>query len=412
MNFNPGISQNTPVKWTLNWFLFCFFAAIPSLAMFERFFEVTLGLFPIASSGIFIKIIQGLYLIILWFGAKEIFYRLYALSQSQVNFLFFIFLGMLFLIFSIAYPLIDSGQFGFSSDRDEAIDIAVRQILNGHYPYLCKSVSGVHSGCPTTGNPISPLPGALLLASPFVILGNCALQNFFWIIFFYFALIHHTNSKKIPAIYLVLLGVFSPVLIAEILTGGDYLANSLAVTSATILVLSAISVQGWVLGGILLGISLSWRAHFLLLVIPLVIYHIKYREFQKILITGVAATVSFLLVTLPFFIANPTEFSPIHIQQRLNDFRHILPHANVIVIIITAMIGLALGLWAICHNTLLIACGTTVTTPILIAILLNSVAVEHLTFLFYGWYALAGMTLGTLGTFLRAGNYNTSKIMY
>ena len=385
-----------------NWFLFCGFAAIPSLAMIERFFEVVLRYLPDAPLGVAITATQGFYLAVLWFGARWSFNRLYALRQGWINALFLLLLSVLFLAFLLIYPLADSGQLGFTSDRDEAIDIAVRQLLNGHYPYLCKAVSGIHDGCPAMGNPIAPLPGALLLASPFVILGGSALQNFFWLVAFYVTLRQCLGDRKFPAVYLTTLLLFSPVVIAEILTGGDHLANALAVTVAIVLVLSATSVQGWMLGGVLLGIALSWRAHFLLVAIPLLVYHLRHGKLKALWVAGTAAAASFAVVTLPFWIASPAEFAPVHIQQRFSDFRHLLPHADAAAIALSVVVGLAAGWWVDCRDDLLIVCGATVIAPILFAVLLNSVTVGHPTFLFYGWYALTGAVLGTLGAVLRA----------
>ena len=379
--------------------VFCFFAAIPSLAMIERLLEVVFQHFSLTPATIAVILVQGSYLIVLCFGANRCFRPLFALRPGRVNSLFFLLLILLFILFLIIYPLADSGQLGFSSDRDEAIDVAVKQILLGNYPYVCKVISGIHDGCSTVGNPIAPLPGALLFASPFVVLGGSALQNFGWLIAFYFALRWYIDNSRFPAIYLATLLLLSPVIVAEIFTGGDLLANSLAVTTAMVLALRAASIKMWIVFGAMLGIALSWRAHFLLIVVPIVVYHLKCKEMNKLLFTGFAACMSFAAVTLPFWIANPDGFSPIHIQQRFNDFLPLLPHADIVMILIPVVVGIVLGLRAGNHSDLLIACGAAVTAPILLAVMLNSVNKGMLTFYFYGWYALSGTLLGTLGCF-------------
>jgi len=383
-----------------NWILFCFFAAIPSLAMIERFLEVILPYLSTAPLGEVVPIIQGLYVLVLWFGARYYIDLICRVSSDKIDTLFFLLLSAFFLAFLLVYPLADSGQLGFSSDRDEAIDIAVKQALAGNYPYLCKAVSGIHDGCPNLGNPIAPLPGALLLAGLFVMLGGSALQNLFWIAVFYIVLRRQLDDRKLPAVYLSTLLFFSPVLIAEILTGGDHLANSLAVTVALVLALSAVTVRGWILSGVLLGIALSWRAHFLLVAIPLMVHHLRFNKFRELLSVGAAAAVSFALVTLPFWIIDPVEFAPIHIQQRFNDFRHLLPYGDVVGIMFSAAVGIVLGFWANNREELLIACGATIIAPILLAVLLHSVTLGYLTFMFYGWYALTGLMLGALGAIM------------
>lgn len=387
-----------------NWAIFCFFAAIPSLAMIERFLEVILPYLSAVPLGVIVPITQGLYLLVLWFGARYYIDLICRASPGKIDSFFFFILSALFLAFLLVYPLADSGQLGFSSDRDEAIDIAVKQALAGNYPYLCKAVSGIHVGCPALGNPIAPLPGALLLASPFVMLGGSAIQNLFWIAVFFIVLRQQLDDRKLPAVYLSTLMIFSPVIIAEILTGGDHLANSLSVTVAIVLALSALTVRGWILSGFLLGIALSWRAHFLLVAIPLMVYYLRFKKLRAFLSVGIAAAVSFSFVTFPFWIINPAEFTPIHIQQRFNDFRHLLPYGDAVGIMLSATVGIVLGFLANSREELLVACGAAVIVPILLAVLLNSVTLGHLTFMFYGWYALTGLMLGTLGAIMQSNN--------
>ncbi len=367
--------------------------------MMERLLEVVLQRFPITSMKTVMILVQGSYMFALFFGAKQCFRPFFALRSGKATSLFFLLLVLLFTAFMVVYPLADSGQLGFSSDRDEAIDVAVKQILSGNYPYVCKVISGIHDGCSTIGNPIAPLPGALLFATPFVMLGGSALQNFGWLIAFYFLLRWFFDDNQFPALYLTTLLFFSPVIIAEILTGGDLLSNSLAVTSAIVMALRAASIKKWIISGAMLGIALSWRAHFLLVVVPIVVYHLKNKEVNKLLVTGLAACVSFAAVTLPFWLANPDGFSPIHIQQRFNDFLPLLPHADTVMIAIPVIIGIFFGLWSKSHSDLFISCGAAVIAPILIAVALNSVNKGMLTFYFYGWYAFSGTLLGTLGCF-------------
>jgi hypothetical protein len=57
------------------------------------------------------------------------------------------------------------------SDRDDALLDATSALLRGEFPYSRPTY---------LGNPITPLPGALLLAVPFVLAGNAALANALW----------------------------------------------------------------------------------------------------------------------------------------------------------------------------------------------------------------------------------------
>ncbi len=92
-------------------------------------------------------------------------------AQSRRTLLFCVLAGVALLTtaFAVVYPIADSGVVAGGSDRDEALDIAVEELLNGRYPYHRRTeVSGPHA---LGGTRISPLPGSFLLATPFVLFG-------------------------------------------------------------------------------------------------------------------------------------------------------------------------------------------------------------------------------------------------
>ena len=78
---------------------------------------------------------------------------------------------VLALTFAILYPIVDSGVVGGGCDRDEARDLAARELLGGSYHYYPVTYLGAL---------ITPLPGAVLLSIPFVLLGTSAYQNLIW----------------------------------------------------------------------------------------------------------------------------------------------------------------------------------------------------------------------------------------
>ena len=78
---------------------------------------------------------------------------------------------LLGLMFVLLYPISKSGLIGAGSDRADALNVALRALLAGHQPY--RQLTYLR-------NPLTPLPGALLLALPFYLLGTSALQNLFW----------------------------------------------------------------------------------------------------------------------------------------------------------------------------------------------------------------------------------------
>lgn len=91
----------------------------------------------------------------------------------------------------IIHPAIDEDGFSLfgksfgASDGDDAIELAINELRAGHYPYYAKTF---------LGNPITPMPGALLLALPFYLLGNATLQNLFWLAVFFMLVAWHYRS--------------------------------------------------------------------------------------------------------------------------------------------------------------------------------------------------------------------------
>ena len=378
--------------------------------MIERFVQVSLTAYPFAPVVWTTLLLQMLYLLGLFVSCRRLFSMSLAPVRHIVGWHVLGVFTLLFLLFLVVYPIADSGRLGFYSDRDEAIDVAVRQLAAGNYPYRCKALSGIHDGCPEIGTPIAPLPGALLVSAPFVLVWGSAIQSFFWLGVFYFSSKRQTGNANLSSVHLLSLLVLAPVLVAEILTGGDLIANTLAVTSCILLSLRARTPMFGIVCGLLLGVMLSWRAHFLLVAVPLAAYHIKSRELDKLLTIGLAAAVSFVAVTVPFWLVDPDAFTPWTVQQHFDEFRQILPHGNLVAIVIAVPLGAVLGFRSRTHADLLIACAATLIVPMLLAILLNSISQGRPTFLFFGWYAISSLFLGTLGAIMHHIKTNATEV--
>jgi hypothetical protein len=126
--------------------------------------------------------------------------------------------------------------------------------------------TGVHAG---PGNPISPLPGELLLATPFVLLGSGAWQVFFWLGAYFYVAAALLRSHGVALLATWATVFLTPAAVHEIVTGGDLFANAMWVLVLGALVVSSRGTWKGALSAILFGVGLSSRVHFLL-VVPVV----------------------------------------------------------------------------------------------------------------------------------------------
>ncbi len=108
------------------------------------------------------------------------------------------------VILLVLYPLANSGRLGPGSDRDEALDQATTSLLRGEYPYYQVTY---------LNNPITPLPGALLLAAPFVALtGSSIGQIPVWLAIFMLVLRRWLFDDRLLLLLLLSFFVLAPKL--------------------------------------------------------------------------------------------------------------------------------------------------------------------------------------------------------
>jgi len=381
------------------WWLVLLLMAIPTWSMVERLFYVLLPQYDFPKWMIWVQLF--IYLIMSGVALPWILKRLVALPDIALQGLLVLLICMLIGGFFMIYPLADSGALGFISDRDEALDIAVRQLWLGGYPYDCRAVAGVHGGCPQEGNLIAPLPGGILLVMPFVALGSSAGASLGLLLTALLVIWRAYRSITLLWTLLLLLLTGMPTLIAEILTGGDHLANALAVTLAAWWCLRAKRWQEAMLAGALLGLALSWRAPFLLISIPFLVAFAKNRGPRLWWIAGLGAVVSFVAVTLPFYLYDPGGFSPLQTQGKLDAFQTMLPGAMIWAILTAVLVGIWTGWRARNGAELLMAMGWTVAVPFLWAVVLKSIDIGYPTLSFFGWYLLMPSILVVFGFVFR-----------
>ena len=209
----------------------------------------------------------------------------------------------------VLYPLADSGRVGGGSDNDEALNLATRALVRGDDPYARETY---------LGNPVAVLPGALVLSAPFAPFGNIAVwANAFWLGALVLVLWRMGKGADASASTLAL-GLFLCVAgLNAWIVGSDRLANTICVLllSIGVCALASFSDRGsFPLAGsaLVLGIGLSWRINFVLIVPPLLAFVAARRGWRAAVVTGVALGAGFVLVTMPFLLADPGGFAPFH----------------------------------------------------------------------------------------------------
>lgn len=226
------------------------------------------------------------------------------------------------VIFFIVYPIANSGIVGGGTDREEDANIATIELLHGRFPYYPRT---------SLNNPISHLPGSLLLSIPFVLLGNSAYQNFFWLFLFIITAGFYLKGMASAIFLFWIISILSPVVMQEFVTGGDLLSNSIYVCLFILFLINSVanSKAGEtkkVLSSVLLGIGLSSRANYILL-LPLVFSALVQNAGYKTAVKYTLLTcLAFFIVTVPFFLYDPKGFSPMSVQfskiNQLNSISH------------------------------------------------------------------------------------------
>jgi hypothetical protein len=302
---------------------------IPSLGVIQKYFGI---------SGIvvYLLVVPAAIFLCLWIFLPFFVTRI---SETQAFWLTLVFLACLVGIFLVVFPIADVHIPGKGSDSDDGLNLAVRELLNFRYPYHVRAY---------LGNPISELPGAILLSLPFVIMGDSAYQNIFWIFLFSIFLKAYLKTWRLVLPLLLLVFSLSPVVLQQLVTGGPLLANEIFIMLSIFLIASqlsgahnsAIAKFG---SAVFLGIAMSSRLNFVL-VGPLLLSYLAqnadWKQTVRYLLLSVAA---WAVVTLPFYFYAPESFTPFrvqtgHVSHSILPFSTLLlPLAGGIVSVVLAM---------------------------------------------------------------------------
>jgi hypothetical protein len=235
-------------------------------------------------------------------------------------------------LFAVLYPIAKGGVLGLGSDRDDALNVALRSLLAGHCPYSVDTY---------LRQPPDPMPGALILALPFYLLGNSALQNLIWIPAFIFWCATIFQDRVIALTYLVLFLLACPAAMQDFVTGGDYLTNAIYVAIAMQLMITVqASEKEWPRRGaeLFLAIAISSRPIYVMAIPVLagIIYNIAgFRRMTECVLVVVTVCI---LLNVPFFLCDPSRFPTANLLTKLSDIPPWL-HASIILPVLAGAIG-------------------------------------------------------------------------
>lgn len=311
--------------------LFAMMILVPSLDTVAKYSGMT---------GIVVYLIAGLVILALIVKYLLPLYFLKVSENLALAIALFTVTSAGILVFFFLYPLADSGRVGGGTDVDNAMIIGVTELLNGKYPYYVKTYLGL---------PVSPMPGIFLLAAPFVLLNAIALQNFVWLILLFVAARKYLGGNRTALLLIAVIIFLSPTALQNLVTGSDYLSNAIYVLIAMWLIIRKIpdpTVPAWqkILLSIFFGLTLSSRSNFMLCVPILfssLVQHAGWRSAVKYLtISGLA----FIAITLPFWLYDPSGFTPLTAQTtKLRIMNELLPYSGIAVPICSYLLTIALA---------------------------------------------------------------------
>jgi hypothetical protein len=264
-----------------------------------------------------------------------------AISPRTALWLALLTLVVLIVAFAVVYPIVNSGaHFSGGSDRDDDVSIASWRLLHLDYPYYARTY---------LDNPISHLPGSYVLAIPFVLAGNGAIQNFFWLAALFLFLGRYLRDWRLALFFCWTVIFLSPGVLRELMTGGDLISNNIYVLlAATALLLTARAGRPpWLrcLAAVALGIALASRANFVF-VGPFLLVALAYAGGWRAAVRDMAvAAATFLALTLPFYLYDPDGFSPLDAEAKLSQYDVVVDHAQALILAAGAALTLALAWW-------------------------------------------------------------------
>lgn len=282
------------------------------------------------------------------------------------------------LAFLVIYPIDNARKaIGKGNDVDQALTITASAILHGQYPYHTLTFAG---------NPISVMPGWAMLAIPFLLLfGRVAYLNMAWLAVWFLLLRKELQSGWAAAVVGGLTFAIFPLVGHVFVTGSDHFSSMVALCVVLIYVERTPVLRkhpSWCLAlGVFTGVIVSSRMNVLVTVPILAGLMVRQAGWRNAILYGAATLVGFLATTLPWFLADPTGFAPLHTYNKLGQFDGSVPIVGMGVPIITGILAIALGLRLTTKGSASFALAVVLSLPIVAALALDMVRVHGIDFI-------------------------------
>lgn len=243
--------------------------------------------------------------------------------------------------FVLGFPPTYGEVMGVGSDRADALDVALSRLADGLYPY---------TGTTYLGNPITPLPGALLLAAPFhAITGHAGWQNVAWTLLLLPVLNAGRRLRPRPTVLWALTVLGGLEVLRQFVIGDHLVTGAVPAVAATAWTLRAAaggSTRVLVVAGVAMGVATCTRPHMALVVVVVVVAVAVASERRRAVVVGVSAGLVWAALIVPFLVGGVARFSPLHVAAKVTGDRAVTTGIVVVALGAVAMLVVALRLFA------------------------------------------------------------------
>lgn len=293
--------------------------------------------------------------------------------------------------FFIVHPRLNVHVPGAGSDDDDAYNLGALALAAGVSPYTRTTY---------LGNVLHQLPGAFVLAAPFVALGTSALQNLFWLPLFFGTVARGTGDRRLALRLAGLVLILSPTVMHQLVTGTGYVSNAIYVALGLWWLVRS---RGRPLAALFWGVALASRANFLFLV-PLAFGWLWRSEGRGAALRAIGLTVvTAAVLTLPFYLNDPANFGPLEASDRVFRFEGRLPGSGFAIVGMMACAALMLTRWQSSVSALFRNAAIVQAIPVLAGMLLGILLFGQpdLSYspygTFFAWFALAAIATSAGG---------------